>query len=481
MQSKHVKSQSEVLAKIVTPVRVNKLANLLIGYPPNDKNVLINGFKFGFRLGSNNQNYSKCIPNNHKSVNKEQTIVSNKILKEIRLMRYLGPFDIIPFDNFVISPLGLVPKKEPNSFRLIHDLSFPEGFSVNSHIPPEASSVQYQNIETAIALVKANGNKCLMAKADIEDAFRQIPIHPLDRHLLGLSCKNQFYFDACLPFGSSSSCQLFEKFSSALQWILENKCNVKSVSHLLDDFFFVGKAGSKECKTALLTFCALCESLNVPIKKEKTVLPSTVITIYGIELDSNCMIARLPEDKLQKIRSLLATFKVRRKVTLRELQSLIGLLNFACSVIIPGRAFLRRLIDLTVGIVKPHYLIRLSQESRADLLAWESFLSSFNGKSCFLFDQWVDSDTIRLYTDAAGVNGGFAAVLGQEWFSGPWPDNMHSLHITIKEFFPIVLAIEIWGNRLKNHKIIFMTDNIAVVHIINKTTSKEKNIMKSVV
>jgi hypothetical protein len=67
-----------------------------------------------------------------------------------------------------------------------------------------------------------------------------------------------------------------------------------------------------------------------PLKRKKTQLPSTCITIYGIV-------------------SLLLYYKSKRSITLRELQSLHGLLNFACSVIIPVWAFLRRLFDLTIG------------------------------------------------------------------------------------------------------------------------------------
>lgn len=66
---------------------------------------------------------------------------------------------------------------------------------------------------------------------------------------------------------------------------------------------------------------------------------------------------RLPEDKLQKCRELLTDFHKRRKVTLRELQSLTGLLNFMCSVVLLGRAFLRRLFDLTKGVCRPHHHI----------------------------------------------------------------------------------------------------------------------------
>ena len=142
------------------------------------------------------------------------------------------------------------------------------------------------------------------------------------------------------------------------------------------------------------------------------------MVIYGIEIDSEAMVARLPQGKIDKILGLLKIFKVRRKVTLRELQSLLDLLNFACSVIMPGRAFLRRLFDSTVGHTCPHFRITLNSEARVDLKAWYTFICNFNGKSCFLFQNWVSLDTLKLYSDSAGVYGGYAAVFGTKWFSG---------------------------------------------------------------
>lgn len=134
----------------------------------------------------------------------------------------------------------------------------------------------------------------------------------------------------------------------------------------------------------------------------------------------------------------------------------------------------------SIQIFKPQYRITLNAESRADLRAWHEFIDNFNGKLCFLFDAWISSDTLRLYSDAAGVHGGYAAVFGSNWFTGEWPPAMQPFHITSKGLFPIVLAVEIWGNVLTNHKLLFFTDNAAVVDIINNTTSKDKVIMKLV-
>lgn len=80
------------------------------------------------------------------------------------------------------------------------------------------------------------------------------------------------------------------------------------------------------------------------LQQKKTFGPLTTLSFAGIELDSVLMEARLPLDKLNLCSTLLLEFLHRKKATLREVQSLTGLLNFACSVIVPGRAFLRRLI-----------------------------------------------------------------------------------------------------------------------------------------
>ena len=77
------------------------------------------------------------------------------------------------------------------------------------------------------------------------------------------------------------------------------------------------------------------------------------MSFAGIELDSILLEARLPCDKFEKCISLISDFINRKKVTFKEVQSPNGLSNFPFSVIRPGRAFLRRLIDLTVGVCLP--------------------------------------------------------------------------------------------------------------------------------
>ena len=135
------------------------------------------------------------------------------------------------------SPLGLVPKKEALAFRLIHDLSFPKGDSVNFGIPRECFSAAYE-FDYFVSMLAQVGQGYYIAKADIESAFRIIPIYPLDYHLLGFVMDNQYFYYRCPPMGCSVSCRLFEKFNCAVQWILTKLFHVWAMSHILDNFMF---------------------------------------------------------------------------------------------------------------------------------------------------------------------------------------------------------------------------------------------------
>lgn len=147
-------------------------------------------------------------------------VVSEKLRKEVALGRMGGPFSVAPLDNLVVSPLGVVPKKEPGKFRLIHHLSFPKGGSVNDAKDQGECSVTYTSFDAAVGWVQRYGKGALMAKADVESTFRLLPVHPDSFRLLGCHWINEFYVDQCLPMGCSISCAIFEQFSSFVEWVV---------------------------------------------------------------------------------------------------------------------------------------------------------------------------------------------------------------------------------------------------------------------
>jgi hypothetical protein len=61
------------------------------------------------------------------------------------------------------------------------------------------------------------------------------------------------------------------------------------MSHIIDDFLFVGPPNSDKCLVDLQCFSSLCSRLGVPLKPEKTILPTTTIVIYATNKKSSIM------------------------------------------------------------------------------------------------------------------------------------------------------------------------------------------------
>lgn len=93
-----------------------------------------------------------ALVDNLKSVNLNQSVSFQKIQKEVLEGRVAGSFSLPPLENFRLSPLGLMPKKEPNSYRLIHHLSSPRKASLNDSVDKTSASVEYASFDSALDL-----------------------------------------------------------------------------------------------------------------------------------------------------------------------------------------------------------------------------------------------------------------------------------------------------------------------------------------
>ncbi|KAM4795853.1 uncharacterized protein WCC33_000943 [Rhinophrynus dorsalis] len=296
---------------------------------------------------------------------------------------------------------------------------------------------------------------------------------------MGLKWEGQFYVDKCLPMGCAISCAYFEAFSTFLHWAVADRAGVGEIAHYLDDFLFIGPPGSPSCGILLESASMVFSELGVPIAQEKTVGPATCFSFLGIEIDTVAQEARLPKEKVEKARDLLVGLRGRNKVTLRELQSVLGLLNFACRVIPMGRVFSRRLQMATAGVKKPQFKIRLTKQLQEDLKVWDQFLSDFNGTRLWV-DEGRSNQEMELFTDAAG-GVGFGAYLKGKWCAGRWPGAWEleglTRNLAFLELFPIFVALELWHEEFANKAVIFWTDNMSVVFAINLLTSSSPPVL----
>lgn len=120
------------LENIITPVDANKLEQILTErqYDPGKTQYLFEGFKSGFLLGYEGSWDVKMTSENLRFRIGTEVQLWNKVMKEVKAKRYMGPFDIIAYDDcFIQSPIGLVPKDNGVNTRLIFHLSHPHNAS----------------------------------------------------------------------------------------------------------------------------------------------------------------------------------------------------------------------------------------------------------------------------------------------------------------------------------------------------------------
>nr|XP_045592346.1 uncharacterized protein LOC123754181 [Procambarus clarkii] len=391
-------------------------------------------------------------------------IVGPMLNKELSLGRIAGPFEVPPFEIFKCSPIALREKSTPGKYRLLHNLSYPyTSESVNANIPRETTTVTYQSINDAVALVVRRSPGAYLAKCDIAEAFWIVPVNPSDYHLLGFAYGGQYYYEKMLSMGAAPSCRIFETFSDALQWILAEKFGVRDVVKVLDDFLFVSSTYNA-CLRSLRVFTALCEHLGVPLAPHKTEGPRPCLTFLGLEIDAERMETRLPDDKRTKYMAAVEDALRAESLPLRDLQGIIGKLQFATSVIPGGRAFLRRLHPLTLGVQHPSRLCLLDAEAKLDLRAWHTFLGAFNGITVFPPDGgWGSATALTMCADASSK--GYGLTLGATWFRGTWPMDWSRLNIARLELYPFYMGISIFATVLANKRLVCRSDNAAVVNV----------------
>lgn len=134
------------------------------------------------------------------------TIVRDYLAKEVALGRIIGPLEpgMYPLDIH-INRFRVIPKShQSGKWRLIVDLSHPKGNSIHDGIEPDLCSLLYVSINDAVTKVLKKGKGTMLAKLDLESAYRVVPVHPQDCHLLGMQWDGKLYVDTALLFGLRS-------------------------------------------------------------------------------------------------------------------------------------------------------------------------------------------------------------------------------------------------------------------------------------
>ena len=392
-----------------------------------------------------------------------------------------------PLPNMVYSPLNIVPKAgKPGQWRLIHDLAYPyNNQSINSCIPDTFSSVEFHYLDEVVQMAQDIGLSAWGACIDIKHAFQNLPIHYDDLHTLGFTWCGLHYINSSLPFGMASSCAIFEKVATALQWVVSHVMGSHLILHYLDDFPLLAPS-KPQLIDFMNQFYTIMGHIGMPLASDKTLGPTQCLPYLGLELDFHCQVLLIPEEKQSKCSSLieevLLTYQSKKKTTVKKIQKVAGSLNFICQALPAGKPFLHSLYTLTkssgCSIRKSGHHRCINKQTYLDLQMFHSFLASnvhLSIKSVpFLSCLAIDNDHIELLADATGApDKGFGCAFWDQWVHGIWQHTnlftpTFKPNIALLELYAITVMLEIWANQLAGKTITLHSDNLATVCILNK-------------
>ena len=300
--------------------------------------------EFGFPLGyfGNVQCGSPdsyTFARNHGGAKHFPLQIQEYLSKEKRYGAILGPFKENPFCcNIMLSPLNSVPKKDTDERRFILDLSFPKGHAINDHVSKDfylgqKISLTYPNVDDLVNIIKLKGRGCLLFKRDLRRFYRQVGIDIGDASLVGYSFNGSIYFDKVLSMGLKSAAFIAQRVTNAVKYI----CHVLDISieNYLDDLAggdYPDRAWDSYLELAkVLEFCGLEEAVH------KACPPVTKMVFIGVLFDSETLTLLVTQERLEEIKRLIEAWLNFESATVKQLQSLIGKLNFVAHCVKPSR------------------------------------------------------------------------------------------------------------------------------------------------
>ena len=249
---------------------------------------LIYLIRYGFPLDFDPLSSLTQEDTNHNSAIHYPEDIEAYLEEELKFKAILGPFQEPPLPNLHHSPFMTREKPRAPNRRVIIDLSYPKGQSVNAGVHRDTYLgtpfiLTLPKIDTITSAVKKWGKGCHIYKLDISRAFRHIKLDPSDYDLLGLHHYGH-YVDTCLPFGYRHRSAIFQRLSNY------------DVINYIDDV--IGISLPSVTGKAFTELQSLVLQLGFEVSVKKLVAPSTCVNCLGIIVDTKNYTVLVPDTKL---------------------------------------------------------------------------------------------------------------------------------------------------------------------------------------
>ena len=433
---------------------------------------LLHMLEFGWPINFDRTSPLCSTLKNHGTATRFAEDIEHYIATELAHGALLGPFRGPPTAPTHISPLMTRVKKDSPHRRVIMDLSWPEGASVNDGVDGECylggeAHIKLPTVQFMEDRLLELGQGAFMYKTDLARGYRQLRVDPTDWPLLGFQHEGKFYLDMCPPFGLKTSALFMQRTTEAISRIHMGRGFMSKP--YLDDFG--GAEGTRErADAALNTLQGIMAELVVVEAAKKVCRPSQTMIWLGIFFNSIDMSMKIPEGKMAEIQQILREWEGRQRATQREMQQLLGLLQFVASVSPPARIYTNRMLE-NMREAPRRGTETLSMGFKRDLRFFVEVWPEYNGLR--ILDKKEIQCQSELELDACTT--GCGAYNGTQYYCEEFPDYVLAQQHPIAhlELLNVVVAVRTWAKEWAHQRVQVQCDNMNACLAVRSGRSRD--------
>lgn len=419
------------------------------------------------------------VPKNHKGATLFPEAVCEFINTGLANNYIAGPYDFPAFGHLSVnSPINSRPKRSSTQRRILMDLSWPQdGTSVNAGLSKDfylqqPMKLRYPTVQTFIQRIKKLGPGCLMYKRDLHKSFYQLPLCPSAYRLIGFSWEGRYYFKKVMPMGLTCACMAMQRTTLALQYI-HNQMGYYLCPYV-DDL-----GGCETPEVAWAAYEALGRTMRdvgAQESPEKAVPPTPVMEFLGNNLNTLELTISVTAQRVDELKVELEEWESRPTTTRKQLESIIGKLQFCCNCVRSGRVFLNRLLNF-LRCMSRRTAYRIPAEARADLKWWKTYLPQFPAKSLMWLEQFQVDEILASDASLKGAGGTWNE--GKQYYRCVFPEFiLEDSSICHLELWALLIGLKIWHTELQGKAITLHCDNQAVAELINTGRARDEKLQK---
>ena len=300
----------------------------------------------------------------------------------------------------------------------------------------------YPTIDTLAKCIWSLGVGMAVYKKDLLSAFRQLIGDPMDYSLMMYHLQGKIYVDIAVAMGLRSAPSCCQRGTNAITHV--HKHNGYWVMNYIDDF--ISAEYWSRVWDSYNQLGELLKTIGAAEFENKSSPPDTMVECLGTIVNTLNMTLQVKPEQMQELLQLLEQWRMRVTATRKQLESLIGKLQFVATCVQQGHVFMSRLLNW-LKTMKRGKFYKIPHEARQDIKWWYIYLPKYNGTSMLWYLHKEDAQAI-IMTDASFSGcGGYSEVTKQYFRSRlpMWLLQLAGNNIVLLEMHAVIMAIKIWG------------------------------------